>query len=324
MREGDGRGEAAFCVTRGVRQSPAVSIPPANASRNIALLTFVIMAWGLNWVAMKVVVAEITPLWAVALRTIIAVVVLLPPLLLTRQLIVPKRSDIPVIAVISLFHMVGFAALMTAGLQYVSAGRTIVLGYTTPLWVAPTAWLFLREPITLRQTFGISLGLFGLLSLFDPSAFEWRDGKALLGNALILVAAMSWSVSIVYTRAHNWTATPFQLIFWQVLLASAVLSILAFLLEGAPTLVLSTNALLALAYNGAVGTALGFWAMTVVNKELPAVSASLGVLATPVVGIALSTLILEEILDPRLILSALMILAGIAIGTSRSFRMAGN
>jgi hypothetical protein len=43
--------------------------------------------------------------------------------------------------VISLFHMVAFAALMTAGLKFVSTGRTIVLGCTTPLWVASGAWL---------------------------------------------------------------------------------------------------------------------------------------------------------------------------------------
>jgi drug/metabolite transporter (DMT)-like permease len=74
-------------------------------------------------------------------------------------------------------------------------------------------------------------------------------------------------------------------------------------------------AFLALAYNGAVGTALGFWAVTVVNKEHPAISASLGVLGTHVVGISLSALILGEAVDPTLVSSALMILAGIVIGT---------
>ena len=48
----------------------------------------------------------------------------------------------------------------------------------------------------------------------------------------------------------------------------AVLSVFAFVLEGAPQLALSSNVVLALGYNGVVGTALGYWAMTVVNKEL--------------------------------------------------------
>lgn len=285
------------------------------AWRNVVLLAFVVLAWGLNWVVMKIVVQEVTPLWAVAMRTIIAVAVLAPALLLSGQFIVPRRSDIPIILVISLFHMVGFAVLMTAGLKYVSAGRTIVLGYTTPLWVAPGAWLFLREPIVRRQIIGIMFGLLGLMLMFDPNAFDWRDANAVLGNGLVLLAATCWSVSIVYTRGHRWTATPFQLVLWQTLLAGAVLSVLALIFEGAPDVTLSLKAFLALAYNGAIGTALGFWAMTVVNREIPAVSASLGVLGTPVVGIGLSALILGEAMDPKLISSALMILAGIAVGT---------
>jgi drug/metabolite transporter (DMT)-like permease len=34
---------------------------------------------------------------------------------------------------------------LTAGLKYVPVGRSIVLSYTTPLWVAPRAWLLLKE-----------------------------------------------------------------------------------------------------------------------------------------------------------------------------------
>lgn len=306
--------------------SSNAGLPRASAQaswRNVALLAFIVLAWGLNWVVMKVVVQEVTPLWAVAMRTIMATVVLVPALVLTGQFIVPRRSDVPIILVISLFHMVGFAALMTAGLKYVPAGRAIVLGYTTPLWVAPGAWLFLRETISFRQLIGIGLGLLGLLLMFDPNAFDWQDTNALLGNVLILLAAVCWSISIVYTRAHRWTATPFQLVLWQTFLAAVVLSLLALTFEGAPRVAMSMKAFLALVYNGAIGTALGYWAMTVVNKELPAISSSLGVLGTPVVGIGLSILILGEPMDPMLVLSAMMILAGIAVGVRLPARTGG-
>lgn len=92
-------------------------------------------------------------------------------------------------------------------------------------------------------------------------------------------------------------------------------SSLALIFEGRPRTDLSSGTLLALGYNGVVGTALGYWAMTVVNKELPAIFSSLGVLATPAVGIVLSALTLGEAVDQRLVLSTIVILAGIAIGT---------
>jgi drug/metabolite transporter (DMT)-like permease len=281
----------------------------------VGLFLSVILAWGLNWVVMKVVVREVTPIWAVAFRTWIAAVVLIPTVALSRQLIVPHRSDLPIIGVISLVHMVAFAALMTAGLKFLPVGRAVVLGYTTPLWVAPAAWIFLKEATSPRQIAGIAIGLAGLLLLFDPRTFNWWDQNQVFGNGLILGAAVCWSISIVYTRAHRWVATPFQLVLWQALLAAIVLTVVAVMFEGMPNLSLSAAAVASLVYNGAIGTALGFWAMTVVNKELPAVVTSLGVLGTPVVGLGLSSIILDEGPDFRLFLSSALILFGITIGT---------
>jgi drug/metabolite transporter (DMT)-like permease len=307
-------------------QAIAPDEAPATASllSTFALFGFVVTAWSLNWVVMKVAVQEVRPLWAVAIRTALAAAVLFPPLLATRQLRRPARADLPVLLAISLFHMTAFAALMTMGLALVPAGRAIVLGYTTPLWVAPAAFVFLGERISSRQSAGIVVGLLGLLLLFGPASLDWGNRQALLGQVLLLAAALCWSVSIVYTRAHCWVATPLQLMPWQCLLATIVLASLAFLVEGPPPDPgrTSTAALLALAYNGVIGTALGFWAMTVVNRRVPATTAALGVLATPVLGIGLSAAVLGEGLDPQLILSAFIILAGIAMGVTGRKRSA--
>ncbi len=74
-----------------------------------ALLVFIVFAWALNWVVMKVAVQELSPLWAVAIRTVIAVAVLVPGVALSGQLTFPARGDMPVVLVISLFHMTAFA-----------------------------------------------------------------------------------------------------------------------------------------------------------------------------------------------------------------------
>lgn len=295
---------------------PAAPAAPALRT-TIGLFLFVVLAWSLNWVVMKLAVRDITPLWAVTVRTALAAAVLIPALHARGQLVRPPRADYPIVLVISLFHMVAFAALMTAGLTYASAGRTIVLGYTTPLWVAPAAWLFLKERMSARQVVGIAIGMAGLLLLIGPGAFDWTSRQAVPGSVLPILAAMCWSVSIVYTRGHRWTATPLQLMPWQCLLATAVLAVLAFVMEGPPPIRLGTPALLALAYNGVIGTALGFWAMTVVNRRVPAATAAMGVLATPAVGIGLAAVFLGEGLDPVLVLSALVILTGLAIGAKR-------
>ncbi len=111
----------------------------------IALFAVVVSTWGVNWVVTKIIVQSVSPLWATALRSAIAAVVLLALLLARGQFIVPRRGDLPVVAAIGLLHMVAFSALVAFGLKFVPVGRSIVLGYTTPLWVAPGAWLLLER-----------------------------------------------------------------------------------------------------------------------------------------------------------------------------------
>ena len=48
---------------------PAQKRDSASALSTIGLFAFVVLAWSLNWVVMKLAVREVTPLWAVAIRT---------------------------------------------------------------------------------------------------------------------------------------------------------------------------------------------------------------------------------------------------------------
>jgi drug/metabolite transporter (DMT)-like permease len=137
----------------------------------------------------------------------------------------------------------------------------------------------------------------------------------LTGNGLILLAALCWAANIVYVRAHRWISTPFQMVFWQALLATAILSVLACSIEGVPQVNWNPGLVTAFLYTGICGTALAHWAMVMVNRSLPAVTTSLGLLATPVVGVGISAIWLDEPVSHSLIFAMAMILAGIAIGT---------
>jgi drug/metabolite transporter (DMT)-like permease len=266
------------------------------------LLAGVVLAWGTNWPVTKVIVQDVPPLWA------------------QRQFIVPKRGDLPVVFCTSILHLVAFSALVAAGLQFVPAGRAIVLGYTTPLWVAIGAAMFLSEPLTRRRAIGIGFGLAGLAVIFNPQTLNWGDRNALFGSGLILVAAFCWAGNIVYVRAHRWISTPFQLVFWQVLLAAVLLSAIAWITEGAPHIVWTARLAALMLYSGIVCTAFANWAMTMVNRSLPAVTTSLCLLATPLLGIVSATAMLNEPLEPSLFLAMALIIGGIALGAAAGER----
>jgi drug/metabolite transporter (DMT)-like permease len=179
------------------------------------------------------------------------------------------------------------------------------------------ARIFLGERLTRPRVLGMCIGLLGLMLLFDPSHFDWGAQAALLGNALVMLGAFCWAVSILHIRAHKWIATPFELVPWQALIATAILIPLACLFEGVLRVAWPPALLGLLLYGGTVAVALPYWAMQSVNRSLPAITTALGLLIVPVVGVACSTIALGEPLTWGLVTAMVLILGGIAIGVYR-------
>lgn len=284
-------------------------------STAIILLGVVIVAWGANWSVGKAVLDYLPPIWATALRTVPACLALWLLCALTGQAKIPEKGDIPVILSVSLLHMVAFSVLASIGLQYVPAGKSVVLAYTTPLWVLPAAWYFLNEALTVRRLLGMAIGMAGLAVLLQPGAFDWHDRDTVYGHGLILIAALCWAICIVYGRAHKWTASILQLLPWQILVAAVVQLVLALIVEGIPTIKWTWELILLLAYGSLIGTVLAYWAMNTVNRGLPASTVSMALLGVPIVGLAFSTIALDEALSAQLLVATTLIVAGIALGT---------
>ncbi len=278
-------------------------------------LVAVVLAWGLTWPVNKLLLESLPPLWLMALRSAIATAVLFAVAVARGRLAAPPRADLPVLLSITLLHIVGFGLLAAWGLRLVPTGRSVVLAYTTPLWVIPGARLFLGERLTPRRLGGVAVGLLGLAVLFNPLAFDWTDRDALLGNGAIVLAAFLWAASILHIRGHAWQSTPFDLVPWEMLLATTLFTPLA-LATGPPGAEWTGRFVALLLFAAIPGTALAYWATAMASRDLPAVVTALGLLATPVVGVVVATLWLGEALTPSLVAAVVLILGGIAVGAA--------
>ncbi len=282
--------------------------------RGIAMLMVVVLAWGTSWPVNKALLAYVPPIWSVALRSVVSALALFVISLSFTGLVAPKKGDVPVLISMVLLHMVGFAVLATLALQFVSAGQSTVLAYTSVLWAPVLACLLLGERLSLTRAFGLGLGVLGLIVIFNPLAFDWSDGRAIAGNAALLAAAFLWGLSIVHNRAHTWRSTPFQLAPWQALLAAAILVAIATLVEGVPAIDWNAHSVLLLLFAGIPGTALAYWAAAVSSSDLPASTTSLGLLGVPAVSVIVALLLLGEQPTLALVIALALILAGVAIG----------
>jgi drug/metabolite transporter (DMT)-like permease len=287
----------------------------SRRSRAILLLALLVVIWGVNWVAAKKSLEFVSPVWVTALRLVPMCFIFFVVCLFTKKLRIPVRADLPVIFSIGWLHMVGFSVLVSVGLQYLPAGKSIVLAYTTPLWVLPAAWLFLNEPFTLRRILGLVIGMSGLILILQPSAMDWTDRNVLIGHGFVLLGALLWAISIVYGRAHKWVTPLFSLLPWQMLLGGLTQVILAFALEGMPQIKWSLEMVLLVGFCGLFGNGVAYWLMNIVSRDLPAAAVSMGLLGVPLIGLLCASLFLGEVLGPELLIATVLIIAGIILGT---------
>jgi drug/metabolite transporter (DMT)-like permease len=291
-----------------------------SVRKGAALLLLVALGWGLTWPLNKALLESLSPFWLAALRAALAALTILALVVPRGRLALPPRSDLPVLLSITLLHMVGFVILANIGLQLVPVGRSVVLAYTTPLWVMPGAAWFLGERLTARRIAGMALGMLGLGVLFNPFAFDWSDRNSILGHAALLLAALLWAASILHIRGHRWTATPFQLLPWETLLAAVLLFAVALGFEPQLEVQWSARLVLLLVATSTVGVVVPYWAAAAAGRALSAGTVSLGVLGAPLVAILSAAALLGEVPGLSVWIAVACVLGGVALGTTERKR----
>jgi len=277
------------------------------------LLALTILAWATSWPVIKIGVASVPPLWYACLRYAIATACLFTLLLARREAALPRRADWPLVAVSGVFQMAAYSALTASALTILPAGRASVLAFSTPIWVVPLSAWWLRERASRRSLLGIALGLVGVLAIAAPS-LQVRAADQVLAYAMLLGAAACWAICIVAVRAHRFAASALALAPWQMLLAACLLLPVAIAVEGAPQAVTVTGAA-SLAYVGSIATAFAYWAVVESGRHFPASTMSMALLATPSLGILISTLVLRETVERHLLAGVLLVGVGIWLVT---------
>ena len=272
-----------------------------------------VVGYGGLWPVSRIALEFTPPFWYAAIRISIGAVILFGILLATGKLKLPTRHDLPLVLSVGIFMMAIYTLLMHVALLYVEAGRAALLGYTTPLWVLPAAYLFLGERPSRRRLLGMAVAMTGLAVLFNPLTFDWTDSNVVIGNAMLLGCGLSWSVAIIHIRRHQPERTPFQLAPFQLGLAAALIVVMALIFDPLPVWTGSVEQIGVFAYGGIMGTAVAMLSVTTCVRYLPTVVSTVGLLGTPVFALTLSVIFLAEELTAGLAVGVILILGGIAL-----------
>jgi drug/metabolite transporter (DMT)-like permease len=269
---------------------------------------------GSGWPLTKIALSlGSTPIWFAEGRSVLSGATIAVILALRGRLRVPHRDDLPALVAVGVCQFGLYFAFAHEAVAWVSAGRTAILANTTTIWVVPLSLIFLREHIPPRRWLAAGLGLAGVLVLMSPWAIDWSSRDALIGHAFLLAASLSWSVSIIVTRAAMPRSTMFELVPWCFGICAVLLAPLVLWHEPHGGIGVHPMSWAALAYIGLIASPFGSWCVIEAAARLPTVVSSIGFLTTPAVSLILANLTLGERITPDLLAGSALIIVGVGV-----------
>src|SRR5262249_39129964 len=146
----------------------------------------------------------------------------------------------------------------------------------------------------------------GLVVLISPLAGAGIPS----GILLALGAALGWAAGTIYLKWADIHEEPMAVTFWQVVVGFVVIAICQPLVEGPLHLwPIRMTTLGALVFAGFVGSGIAYFLWFEIVRRLSAMTASLGVLSAPAVGVLSSVVMLGERPTPSDIVGFALILS---------------
>jgi drug/metabolite transporter (DMT)-like permease len=287
-------------------------------------LLFLVMSliWGLTWLATKVALAAVPPIFLGAARYVLVSTVLVVAVRGTLALLV--GADAVRVIVTGLLINVGTYALLYWGMQFVASGVAGVVNMSTiSLFLFGFAILAGQERAGLRHLAALVLGIAGLVILFSGKASFTGSTIELWAAAAIVAGSAFYALGSVLSRSLLERIEPLQLTAAQAVAAALGMSLLSLALE--PVSAATFAALLrpvplaGLLFLVIAGTFIAFTIFLRLVRDWGAPRAGLYAFVSPVVALILGAVALGEPLTWREVAGGALMLvaAGIAVAPRR-------
>ncbi|HZO00955.1 MAG TPA: DMT family transporter [Burkholderiales bacterium] len=257
------------------------------------VLASLTLAWGFNWTAMKVALAEVPPWTFRSVCLGLGAAVLFLALRAGGQRIALPRGQWGRLWLLALLNITSWNMLVAFAVGMIPSGRAAIVAYTMPVWAVPLSVWLLGERITGRKLVGLALGLGGLALLLLESFAGL--GAAPLGSLLVFGAAVSWALGTVLQKRFpvNLPVGPYTA--WIMVLGGVPIFAGALAFEDWRALrEVGVIAWLGTAYNVVIAFAFAHWAWIKIATSVPVSVFSISMLLIPVVGVVSGMLFLGE------------------------------
>lgn len=276
-----------------------------------ASLFFLTFFWGLNQVAIKVANAGYNPLFALVVRSVVGCA-LVALWCWWRKIPLLERDGTLWPGILSgLMFGIEFMLIFN-GLDHTTAARGTLMLHAMPFWMLLGGYVLLGERISWRKFSGMVMAFAGVAVVFSDN-LSLPNPDAVVGDLLCLAASLFWAGTILVVKGSALaTARPEKTLLYQLAVAAVIAA--PFIPLGGPVLrEVSPVATAALVFQSTFIVAFTYVLWYWLVRTYPAAGVSSFTFLTPVFGVLLGGVLLNEPLSMRIFAALALIAAGLLI-----------
>jgi drug/metabolite transporter (DMT)-like permease len=292
------------------------SVQPLDA-RGTAITLLLSALWGANPVAVKVGLAYVPPLRLACMRLALGGLAILIYAWVTRRrgMFAVRPGEWKVLWSVGLLFSVQ-VSMMNMGLDRSTAAHASLLINSYAVHTVVLAHFFIPgDRLSASKLGGILVAYAGIVALFLPD-FSLTS-TTLAGDLLVAASALLLGERTVYLARAVQTVDPIKLLIYQSVIGGSLLLLWSAWWEASVPTRYTVPLLVSLFYQGAVVAGFNFvMNMYLMQRYRPSALAAWS-LTTPIFGVLVSFAIGGDTLTPTLLLSTLLVAAGVGLTTRR-------
>jgi drug/metabolite transporter (DMT)-like permease len=181
-------------------------------------------AWMAGWLTLMVVIAvagreatrELSVFQIMLMRSVLGMALLWPLVHAAGGLSAMRTQRLPQHALRNGVHYAAQYGWFVA-LTLIPLAQLVSIEFTMPIWSAVLAVFFLGERMNGRKWLAVLLGLVGVAVIVRPSA-----GTVDAGQLIALACAFGFAISVVLVKSLTRTEAAITVIFWMLVIQSAI------------------------------------------------------------------------------------------------------
>jgi len=184
-------------------------------------LLCVAVIWGINFVAVKFLLTELSPVNLILFRFIAGSIFLFFLLLFLEDVKIPLK-DFFHLCLLGAIGITIYQFFFTYALKYTSVTNVSIIINTSPLYGGILASVLGYEKFQARRLFAIITGFFGVYILVTKGGFlpEGGDGR---GNTLAILSSVFWALYTILSKPLLDKHSPLKVTTYSMLSGAALL-----------------------------------------------------------------------------------------------------